>query len=74
MRGMQQIFQIARVDREVIDRAIEARWTDFEDAVQHSSAVRVKATCIVTRDGNHFTASDIPVIAPDTFLANLKFS
>ncbi|HEX4056312.1 MAG TPA: PIN domain-containing protein [Tepidisphaeraceae bacterium] len=71
VRGMQAVFQVAPVTREVIDQAIEADAADFEDAVQHACAVRAAALCIVTRDGRHFARSALPILAPDAFLANL---
>jgi predicted nucleic acid-binding protein len=71
VRGMQAVFHVAPVTAEVIDQAIEAAAADFEDAVQHACAVRAEALCIVTRDGRHFAASELPILAPDAFLANL---
>jgi predicted nucleic acid-binding protein len=72
LRGMRAVFQVAAVDREIIDQAIDARAIDFEDAVQHACAVRVGALCIVTRDEAHFAGLSIPAIAPDAFLAKLS--
>jgi predicted nucleic acid-binding protein len=71
VRGMRTVFEVAAVDREIIDQAIEGGIADFEDAVQHACAVRAAALCIITRDERHFAASTIPVISPDAFLAKL---
>jgi predicted nucleic acid-binding protein len=71
IREMRAIFEVAPVDGEGINLAIESRIADFEDAVQHSCAVQSRALCIVTRDERHFGRSTIPVISPDAFLAGL---
>ncbi len=72
LRGMRAVFQVAAVDRDTIDQAIDARAIDFEDAVQHACAMRVGALCIVTRDEAHFAGLSVPAIAPDAFLAKLS--
>jgi predicted nucleic acid-binding protein len=71
MKGLRGVFQIAAIDRETVDQAIESRISDFEDAVQHACAVRVAARCIVTRDERHYGGSAIPILAPRAFLASL---
>jgi predicted nucleic acid-binding protein len=71
VRGMRAVFQIVPLDREVIDEALQVPVADFEDAVQHASAIRAGASCIVTRDERHFRGATIPIIAPDAFLAKL---
>jgi hypothetical protein len=41
---------------------------DFENSVQIVSAVRVKASAIVTRDASGFKLSKVPVYAPAALL------
>ncbi len=43
--------------------------SDFEDAVLVESALRWGADCIVTRDTGDFSASPIPALTPEEFLA-----
>jgi len=42
-----------------------------EDPIQFHSAIHAAADCLITRDGDHFPATDLPVISPAAFLALL---
>ena len=67
---LRDTFQVAACDQQVLNQAIEAKFKDFEDAVQYVSAVRVGADCLVSRNPGHFpTAEDCPVLTPAEFLA-----
>ena len=65
------VFQIASVTPSVLKSALELRFTDFEDAVIHQSAVAINAQGIVTRNVGDFSGSTIPVYEPLQFLALL---
>ncbi|MEH2369072.1 PIN domain-containing protein [Nostoc sp.] len=58
------LMEICAVDRDVLEQAIALRLTDFEDAVQVASAMKLGLEAIVTRDVNGFTGSPIPVLSP----------
>lgn len=64
-----QVFAIVPMDGDMIDRAIESPFPDFEDAVQHEAALKSRATAIITRDTRHFRHSAIPALTPEAFLA-----
>lgn len=55
------IFEVAPVNRPVIETALNVRIADFEDAVIHSAACHAGADAIVTRNEGHFKGSKIPV-------------
>ena len=65
------LFDIAPVDRAVIDHALRLEWADFEDAVLHESARLARATSLVTRNISDFKMSQLPVYTPEEFLAIL---
>lgn len=65
-----QICIPTRVDVSVVQQAIHSSFTDFEDALQYFSARTVNAECIITRNKKDFSASDIPVMTTDEFLAS----
>lgn len=56
------------VDASVVKNALASGFTDFEDALQHYSALTVDADCIVTRNKKDFSASEIPAYDLDEFL------
>jgi len=71
LRLIRDVFEIVPLDGQLINQAIDSSVRDFEDAIQYVSALSSKADCIVTRDLAHFKGVEIPVLAPDAFLASL---
>jgi predicted nucleic acid-binding protein len=65
------IFDIAAVDRSVLNAALQLGWLDFEDAVLHEAAHLTRATALVTRNTLDFRASALPVYTPEECLAIL---
>ncbi|MCK6482843.1 MAG: PIN domain-containing protein [Phycisphaerae bacterium] len=60
---------IVACDEAVIDRAIDAGFRDFEDAVQYFSALAGGADYLVTRNTVHFPHGELPIMTPAEFLA-----
>ena len=60
-------FSLAPLDQMTLGKAIWARKTDFEDAIQFYSAISIGAECIVTRNLKDFPQDVLPVLTPDTF-------
>jgi predicted nucleic acid-binding protein len=67
-------FGVAAVDQAVIGRALALAWPDFEDAVCAAAAEAAGCDAIVTRNPKDFSASPLPVLAPETALALLDES
>ena len=67
-----KMFEIAQVDRFVIEKAISLDFTDFEDAVICAAAQHCKADGIVTRDLTGFKKAKIPIYRPSEILAILN--
>lgn len=63
------LFEIAPVNRPVIERALNSRVTDFEDAVLEESGKIAGADCIITRNVKDFKYASIKVFEPIEFLA-----
>jgi predicted nucleic-acid-binding protein len=66
-----QHLQVASVTDEVIRDALQSAITDFEDAVVSESANVAGVEVSITRNTSDFTASSIPAILPEEFLAML---
>ncbi|MCL2700675.1 MAG: PIN domain-containing protein [Phycisphaerae bacterium] len=76
-RGIQRVrkvFVIVPVDAALIEDALHSPLNDFEDAVQHECALRVKATSIVTRNIRHFRNTSVPAVTPEAFVATLDLT
>lgn len=62
------IFDITEVDKSVLESALHAGFSDYEDAVLYESARRHGIEGIVTRNSKDFALSKIPVFDPDDLL------
>jgi predicted nucleic acid-binding protein len=69
LRVLLRIFDVARVDKDVLNAALDADFSDYEDAVLHEAARAVGATAIVTQDRAGFTRSTVPAFNPEELLA-----
>ena len=62
---LMMLFEVAPVNRAVLDAALTSGFKDFEDAVVHESGVHKETQGIVTRDLNGFKKSKIPIYSPE---------
>lgn len=69
INDMRDLFEIAPIGPNAVDRALVLRANDFEDALQYFSAIQSGADCIVTRNAKDFSFSEIEVLTPSDFLA-----
>ena len=74
MHGLLGLFDVAPVDRDVLDAALDIDFSDYEDAVVHQAARAADATAIVTRDRSDFANSAIPALDPQELLAAIAAS
>lgn len=58
------LFQIASVNRAVLNEAIQSGFGDFEDAVLHASARQAGVQGIVTRNPKDFKKATLPIYSP----------
>jgi predicted nucleic acid-binding protein len=64
------ITDILAMDRTVVLLALNSGFKDFEDALQHFSAVQDKnIDAIITRNIKDYKLSEIAVLTPENFLA-----
>jgi predicted nucleic acid-binding protein len=66
------LFEVAPVNRAVLDAALLSEFKDFEDAVVHEAALYQGVQGIVTRDFNGFRKSKIHVYSPEELLLMLE--
>lgn len=71
IRKLLTLFEIAPVNRPVLESALNANFADFEDAVAHEAARHVGADAIVTRNQKDFTGAGISVYTPTELSAIL---
>lgn len=59
------LFEVAPVNRQLLESALGAGFSDFEDAVIHEAACHVGAEAIVTRNQKDFKKSKISVYSSE---------
>lgn len=72
MTDLLRLFEVALVNRAVLEGALALDFEDFEDAVLHEAGRFAGARAIVTRDPSGFSAAALRVYAPDTLVAALQ--
>lgn len=64
LRGVLGLVRVATVDEPILRTALASGWTDYEDAVVHTSALACGCDAIVTRDARGFANAQLPVLRP----------
>lgn len=72
IKDLLMLFEIAAVNRSVIEDALVAKFSDFEDAVLYQAARHAGAEAIVTRDPKGFKRSMLPVYSSEEMLKALQ--
>lgn len=63
------MFEVVAVDAQIINQAIDSKFADFEDAIQHACALRTGASHLITRDAAGFRHAEMSAVAPDAYLS-----
>jgi predicted nucleic acid-binding protein len=65
-------ISVVSIEHEDIQKALESKFKDFEDGVQHFSAKRNRCDYIITRNIKDYVFSEIEVIEPKEFILLFK--
>lgn len=60
------------MDHDDIQNALESKFKDFEDGVQHFCARRNRCDYIITRNSKDYIFSEVEVIEPKEFILLFK--
>jgi predicted nucleic acid-binding protein len=71
IRKLLSLLEVAPINREVLEGALEGKYKDFEDGVVSEAAHQVEAKIIVTRNILDFRDSIVPAYTPDEILKML---
>lgn len=69
MRIMRDTFRITPLDERLLNKAIDNKFDDFEDAIQYFSAIHADVDHIITRNVKDFSRHDISALTPEAFLS-----
>ncbi len=65
------IFEFADFSPAILEKAVEMKWKDFEDAVQSATAEQIHADYIITRNVRDFNQSKVVAFTPSELLARI---
>lgn len=69
MGWLRRLFEIAPVNRAVLEAATHSPIADFEDAVLCEAALHAQASAVITRNARDFRRASLPVFTPKEWLA-----
>lgn len=72
LRKLLTLFEIAPVNRAILEEALKSRIADFEDAVLDQAGRFAEAEVIVTRNQKDFRHSSLRILGPDEFLSSFQ--
>lgn len=72
LRGLLELFEIAPVNRPVIEQALQSKIEDFEDAVLEQAGRLAGVEAIITRNTKDFRKSSIKALDPTELLLALE--
>lgn len=65
-----KLIEIIMLSKVAVLQALDSKFTDFEDALQHYAALSENVKIIVTRNVKDFKRSELAVLTPDQFLSS----
>ncbi len=71
LRKFKIISEISKIDGDIVEKGLNSKFTDFEDALQYFSAIVSECDILITRNGKDFKASVIPVMSAEEYLKSI---
>lgn len=72
IRKFKVLCNISIINDEVINKALNSKFKDFEDSIQYFSAIACGCSTIITRNEEDFKNALIPIMDPISFLEGFK--
>lgn len=72
IRKFKMLCHISIMDDEVVEKAINSNFKDFEDAMQYFSSLSSNCDIIITRNEKDFKNALMPVMNAESYLQTLK--
>ena len=72
LRGLLELFEIAPVNRPVLEGALQSKIEDFEDAVLEQAGCLAGAEAIITRNTKDFRKASIKALDPAELLSAVE--
>ncbi|MDR0725939.1 MAG: PIN domain-containing protein, partial [Prevotellaceae bacterium] len=72
LRKFKTISTISDLNSDVVEKALNSNFKDFEDALQYFCALQSNCEVILTRNSKDFKLSPIPIMTANEFLEQYK--
>jgi predicted nucleic acid-binding protein len=72
IKKLLKLFEVAPINRLILEDALDIGFADFEDAVLHAAAVHCGVQAIVTRDEKGFSKAQLAIYSPEALLNALS--
>ena len=72
LQKLLELFEVASVNRAVLEEALKSKLADFEDAVLDQAGRLAGAEVVVTRNQQDFRHATLKVLGPDELLASFS--
>lgn len=67
LRNFRQLVTVAALDDAIVEQALEAEFTDFEDALQYFTALSAGCTILITCNVRHYRKAAIRVVTAEVY-------
>ncbi len=74
LRKFRILCEVASVNQEILDKALNSNFSDFEDALQYFSALQSKCEIIITRNGKDFKKSTLAIFTAEEYINSIQHS
>ena len=71
LRKLVNVVNIADVTGDIVHKALELGWDDFEDSIQYVAGENLLIEYIITRNPQDFESSAISAVTPENFLKHI---
>ena len=71
LRGFKVICEVREVNEEIVEKGLNAGFSDFEDSIQYFSAIHSNCSIIITRNAKDFKLSVIPIMSAEEYLNSI---
>ena len=68
IRKLLLLLKILPVDSEIIHKAVESNFKDFEDSIQNETALKYNVDYLITRNLNDYKKTQLEVLSPEEFI------
>lgn len=72
IKKLMKLFEIAPVNRLILEDALDSSFADFEDGVLHAAAIHCGAQAIITRNEKDFPKAKLAIYTPEELLNALS--